>query len=103
MAFSGCATVRYEQCYPARRSICGCSGIANSGCEIFRYGSADIKELRFADAQESLFQAFSAHIWAVPNCKVVYADCQEWCFQVAKRSDMSSAIQQEGRIVEAQE
>ncbi len=37
IAFSCCETFKYEQCHPARRSICWCSGIAFSGCETFKY------------------------------------------------------------------
>ena len=33
----------------------------------------------------------------------LFADCQVWHFQAAKRSDMSSTIMQEGRFADAQE
>ena len=51
--------------------ICQCSGIANSGCETFKCGSAVMKGLRFDESQESRFQA-------------------------AKRSEMCSAVPQGG-------
>ena len=62
-----------------------------------------LKNFDFLMLRNRIFRLGNVHIWAVPNCMLVYSDCQEWCFQVAKCSDMSSAIQQEGPIVEAQE
>ena len=37
IAFSGCKMLKYEQCYPATRSICWSSGIAFSVWETFKY------------------------------------------------------------------
>ena len=86
-----------------------------------------MKGLRFADAQESRYQAWNRSYMGSTSCKKVdlmkfrkcvfkfrnvncaklqggrFVHFQEWSFQAATVSYMSSATEQEGRFAEAQE
>ena len=99
------------------------------GAKSWNMGSAVQQWVWFADAQESriqfwnfqilkvptlknfdflmlrnrIFRLGNVHIWAVPNCMLVYSDCQEWFFQPSKRSNMHSALLVGGRFDDIQE
>ena len=66
-------------------------------------GSADMKGLRFADAQESRLQAWeSSYMGSAVRQGGRFDDVQELRFQATKRSDMSSDILQVGRLQNVQ-
>ncbi len=66
--------------------------------------SAVLEGSRSANINEFCFQAAKpSNMDCVEVQRCLFADCQEWHFQAAKRSDKSSTILQEGRFVHAQE
>ena len=76
------------------RSICICSGIEYSGCESFKMGSAVLK---FADAQESIFQvAKRSNVVSTIMKGLRFVDSQEWRFQASKLSSMCSCVLVDG-------
>ena len=86
------------------RLICWCSGIAYSGCETFRNGSADVKGLRFGDAQETRFRSWSrSYMGSAILQRGLYADVLELRFETAKLSEMDSAVSQGCWFANAQE
>ena len=67
-------------------------------------GIAVMKGLRFADTQESCFEVWKRSYMGFSALLCgLFADCQKWHFQAAKRSDKSSNSLQEGQFDDAWE
>ena len=95
-----CETLKYVQCSPAMRLICRCSGIEFSAAKRIEMSSAVMKLLRFADTQESCFEAWNrSHIGCSALLFGRFADFEELRFQASKRSNMGSAVLEVGRSV----
>ena len=67
-------------------------------------GSAVLQGCRSGDIHEFCFQAAKrADMDCVEQQRSLFADCQEWHFQVSKHSDKCSTILQEVRFAEVQD
>ncbi len=80
--------MKYVQCSPAKRMICWGSRNSFSGSETIRNEQCSDKRLRFADIQESCFEAWKRS----PLLCGRFVDAQESRFQAANRSDNVNAV-----------
>ena len=96
-----------ESCFEAwKHSYMGCSALLCVRFDDYQeshfqatkrsnIGSAVQLGCRSADFPNYVFKLQNVQIWTVTDCKRgLFADCQEWHFQAANRSDKSSTILQ---------
>ena len=78
-------------------------GIVFSGSKRSNMCSAVLEVARSADIHVSVSSCKTFRYNCVKLQAGLFADCLEWHFQAAKRSDKSRTILQEGRFAHAQE